>query len=81
MAQLLVRHVDDEVAARLKQRAKRHGRSTEEEIRHILRDATKGDGHAVRKLGSRIADRFRDAGLTAEVVVVRQRARPARLDT
>jgi hypothetical protein len=36
MAQLLVRHLDDEVKTRLQRRARRHGRSTEEEVREIL---------------------------------------------
>ena len=39
MAQLLVRNVEDSVARRLKERAKAHGVSTEEEHRRILREA------------------------------------------
>jgi antitoxin FitA len=41
MAQLIVRNIENEVKARLQRRAKRHGRSMEEEVREILRDATK----------------------------------------
>jgi len=41
MAQVLVRNLEDEVKAKLERRAKRHGRSMEEEIREILRDAAK----------------------------------------
>ena len=38
MAQLVVRNLQDDVKARLQLRARRHGRSTEEEVREILRD-------------------------------------------
>src|SRR5438128_731033 len=41
MAQFVVRHLEDDVAAKLKRRAKRHGRSMEDEVRHILRNAAK----------------------------------------
>lgn len=39
MAQLIVRKIEDEVVAELRQRAARHGVSMEEEHRRILRDA------------------------------------------
>ena len=39
MAQLIVRNLDDELVARLKQRAAEHGRSAEAEHREILRQA------------------------------------------
>jgi plasmid stability protein len=39
MTQLLVRNLEDSVARRLKERAKAHGVSTEEEHRRILREA------------------------------------------
>ncbi len=67
MAQFIVRNLEDEVKARLKRRAERHGRSVEEEIRHILRNATKEDNRPVSKLGSRIAARFRKAGLATDL--------------
>jgi len=40
MAQLVVRNIDDATKARLQRRAKRNGRSMEEEVREILRSAT-----------------------------------------
>ena len=67
MAQFIVRHLEEDVKARLKLRAARHGRSMEEEVRHILRDAVKEENHGVVKLGSRIATRFAKAGLTADL--------------
>ncbi|MDR0308954.1 MAG: hypothetical protein LBH87_03395 [Coriobacteriales bacterium] len=40
MATLIVRNVDDETKARLMQRAAGNSRSTEAEVRSILKDAT-----------------------------------------
>ena len=79
MAQVVVRHLEEVVKARLKRRAARHGRSMEEEVRHILRDAVKVDAHAVAKSGSRIAARFTKVRLTAELPELRgQASRPAK---
>jgi plasmid stability protein len=64
MAQLVVRNLSQDVKTKLQRRAKRHGRSMEEEVREILRDATKSEDSAKRKgLGTRIAERFRKIGL------------------
>ena len=77
MAQVVVRDLEDEVKARLKRRAERHGRSMEDEVRHILRDAVKEDNRPVQKLGSRIAARFARIGLRDELPQLRgQRVRP-----
>jgi plasmid stability protein len=67
MAQLVVRQLEDDVAARLKRRAKRHGRSMEDEVRHILRNAANEEERGVRKLGSRMAARFKTVGLSADL--------------
>jgi plasmid stability protein len=63
MAQLLVRNLDDEVKAKLQRRAKRHGRSMEEEAREILRNATREEGPQRRGLGTEIATLFHGIGL------------------
>lgn len=68
MAQLLVRHLDDEVKARLQRRARRHGRSTEEEVREILRNAVRDEDGVRPSLGSRLAARFSRVGLTDEEI-------------
>jgi antitoxin FitA len=74
MAQFIVRHLEETVKIRLKRRATRHGRSMEEEVRHILRDAVKEHDRPVAKLGSRIAARFAKSGLTAELPELRDQA-------
>jgi len=71
MAQLLVRNLDDDVKARLQRRARRHGRSTEEEVREILRNATRGESEARKPLGSRIRARFAEIGLDEDVPELR----------
>lgn len=78
MAQLVVREIEESVKQRLKQRAELHGRSMEEEIRCILREAVKGPARASTKLGSRIAMRFRGLGLQQDLTDLgRQPVRPA----
>jgi antitoxin FitA len=78
MAQFVVRHLEESVKERLKRRAKRHGRSMEEEVRQILRHAANEEHRTIRKLGSRIAARFKHAGLSADLPELGgHRARPA----
>lgn len=81
VAQFVVRDLEEEVKARLKRRAERNGRSMEDEIRHILRNAAKDSSRPIAMLGSRIAERFSGRGLTAELPELRgHAARPADLD-
>ena len=63
MAQLVVRNIESAVKAKLQRRAKRNGRSMEEEVREILRDATKNEGSPRKGLGTEIAELFRGIGL------------------
>ncbi|WP_295887178.1 toxin-antitoxin system [uncultured Thiohalocapsa sp.] len=84
MAQLIVRNLEDEVKVRLTQRAREHGRSTEEEVREILRAAALAERPAAdtgaRGLGSRMAGRFAGLGLDADIEEWRgEEARPADL--
>jgi plasmid stability protein len=71
VAQFIVRGLEDDVKTRLKRRATQRGRSMEEEIRHILRDAVKGPDQRRSKLGSRIAARFARAGLNTDLPELR----------
>lgn len=80
MAQVVVRQLEEDVKARLKRRAQRHGRSMEEEVREILRNAARDEGRSVARLGSRIAARFHKAGLRDDLPELRgQSPRPAGL--
>jgi plasmid stability protein len=82
MAQLLVRHLDDDVKTKLQRRARRHGHSTEEEVREILRNAVRDEGGARAPLGSQFASRFAGLGLTQDVPELRgEQARPADLES
>lgn len=81
MAQFVVRHLEDSVAKKLKERAKRHSRSMEDEVRHILRTAVHRDPGGVKKLGSRIAARFAASGLEHDLPEFRGvLPRPAQLE-
>ena len=78
MAQLVVRNLDDDVKAKLQRRARQHGRSTEEEVRDILRDAVKDEGESQFGLGTQIAKRFEKFGLKEGEDIPEQRGFPAR---
>ncbi len=81
MGQIVVRNIDDAVKARLKRRAARHGRSMEEEVRIILRDAVKQERKDTEGLGTRIARRFAGIGLTEEIPEWRgELVRPAKFE-
>ena len=80
MAQFIVRDLEDDIKAKLKRRAKRHGRSMEEEVRNILRNAAKEENRPLPKLGSRIAARFAKMGLAKDLPELHGQApRPAAL--
>jgi plasmid stability protein len=75
----MIRQLEDDVKAKLQRRARQHGRSTEEEVREILRNAVRGGERAPAKLGSRIAARFAKVGLGEDIAELRgQPVRPAR---
>jgi plasmid stability protein len=62
MAAISVRDLNEDVAARLKVRAARHGRSMEAEVRAILTDILTGGGDDRPNLGQAIRERFADIG-------------------
>ncbi len=81
MAQLLVRNLEDNVKAKLQQRARQHGRSTEEEVREILRAAVRDEERPREGLGTRIAARFAGIGLEEDIPEWRGfPAEPAKFD-
>jgi antitoxin FitA len=82
MGQIVVRRLEDDVKLKLQRRARLHGRSTEEEVREILRTAVKDEGGVHAPLGSRLAARFSRLGLSEEIPELRgQPGRPADLES
>jgi plasmid stability protein len=62
MASITIRNLDDEIKARLRVQAAQHGRSMEDEARHILRAALAGDVQPSHNLGASIRRRFASIG-------------------
>jgi antitoxin FitA len=67
LAQLVVRNFEEDLKARLRRRAARHGRSLEEEIVGILRDALQDSDSQDGGLGTEISALFSRIGLEGEV--------------
>ena len=70
MAQFVVRNIEKEVKVRLQRRAARHGRSMEEEVRDILRNAV-NEQDAAGGLGTEIASLFAKVGLDEDIPELR----------
>jgi plasmid stability protein len=62
MQSLTIRNIDARLKARLRVRAARHGRSMEEEVRVILRDAVASESTAPNNLVASIARQMAKAG-------------------
>jgi plasmid stability protein len=71
MAQLVVRNLEQSVKAGLQRRARRHGRSMEEEVRDILRSASNEPEQSTPGLGTQIASLFAGKGYNFEVAELR----------
>jgi plasmid stability protein len=71
MAQLVVRNIEDSVKTRLQRRARRNGRSMEEEVRDILRNAANEVEKPAPGLGTQIAALFKGKGYDFEVEELR----------
>jgi len=71
MAQLVVRNLEQSVKTRLQRRARRNGRSMEEEVRDILRNAANQPDKPEEGLGTAIAKLFRGKGYNFEVKELR----------
>jgi plasmid stability protein len=71
MAQLVVRNIEQSVKTQLQRRAKRHGRSMEEEVREILRRAASEKEKPSAGLGTRIASLFRGQGIDFDIPELR----------
>jgi plasmid stability protein len=78
MAQLVIRNLDNDVMAKVQQRARRHGRSTEEEVREILRNAARNEPRKIEPLGKSLRALFVEIGLDEDILEWRgQLAKPA----
>ena len=72
MAQLVVRNLESAVKSRLRRRARRHGRSMEEEVRDILRSAVHEDeDQPADGLGTQISGLFAKVGLDCDIPELR----------
>jgi plasmid stability protein len=71
MGQLVVRKIENAVKMRLQRRARKHGRSMEEEVRDILRDAVKEEDTPGGGLGSEIVGLFAKVGLESDIPELR----------
>ena len=81
MAQLIVRNLDEDVKRGLRERARRRGKSMEEEVRDILRATVAPAPTAPSRLGTTIAARFAGIGLDAQIDELRgEAARAADFD-
>ena len=71
MAQFVVRKIENGVKARLQRRAKRNGRSMEEEVRDILRNAVAQEEVPAGGLGTEISALFAKVGLDSDIPELR----------
>jgi plasmid stability protein len=71
MEQLIVRNIETTVKARLQRRAKRHGRSMEEEVREILRNAVHEEDEPAGGLGTEMSSLFAKVGLDSDIPELR----------
>lgn len=71
MAQLVVRNLEESVKTRLQRRARSNGRSMEEEVRDILRNAVHEADTPTRGLGTTLAALVKGTGLKFEAPELR----------
>jgi plasmid stability protein len=71
VAQLVVRNIENEVKARLQRRARRNGRSMEEEVRDVLRAAVNEDDIPAGGLGTELSGLFAKAGTDFDIPELR----------
>jgi plasmid stability protein len=77
LAQLVVRNLENRVKARLQRRARRNGRSMEEEVRDILRAAVhKEETKSEFGLGTEISKIFSKHGLDSPIPQLRIEIKP-----
>jgi plasmid stability protein len=71
VAQFVVRNIENGVKARLQHRARQNGRSMEEEVRDILRNAVNEHDLPAGGLGTEISKLFAKVGLDSDIPELR----------
>ncbi len=71
MSQFVVRNLENEVKVRLQRRARKHGRSMEEEVREILRYAVHDEEAPSGGLGTEISVLFARCGIDSDIPELR----------
>jgi antitoxin FitA len=71
VGQFVVRNIESSVKTRLQRRAKQHGRSMQEEVRDILRNAVNEPDVPSAGLGSEISSLFAKVGLESDIPELR----------
>jgi antitoxin FitA len=74
MAQLVVRNIENTVKAKLQRRARQNGRSMEEEVRDILRNAAVEDPSPAGGLGKEISGLFSKVSIDLDIPELRGHA-------
>jgi antitoxin FitA len=73
LASLHVRNLDEDLVARLKRRAARHGRSAEAEHREILRQALAGDSEMLwDERAAQLRERLKGRVHTPSEILIRE---------
>ena len=72
MSDLLIRGLDDRALRRLKERAKRNGRSLQKEVKLMIEQAAGADPEATRKLFAGWKQKFAGRKLTPSVELLRE---------
>ena len=74
MAQFVVRNIENGVKTRLQRRARRNGRSMEEEVRDILRSAVHEEEAPAGGLGTELSALFARNGIDFDIPELRGHA-------
>jgi antitoxin FitA len=72
MAQVIVRHLEDDTVRRLKERARRKGHSLERELRDILSAAARHDMAEFKALAAAIRARYQGTPQTDSALLLRE---------
>ncbi|HEX3071109.1 MAG TPA: toxin-antitoxin system [Thermoanaerobaculia bacterium] len=71
MPQLVIDGIEDEVLKKLQQRAERNGRTLQEEVREILRNAVRSERSTPVGLGTQLMAIFSGVGVDEEIEELR----------